>query len=146
MLWTQHLSRLTWEVCPWHTSEILQKYVQLQNVDDSDMGAVVKRKKQTNTNSLPLWPRGDAMCVSVCVCSAPQLFLPLCNPKICTPPGSSVYGISQARILEWIAISFSRGCSQTRDWTWPSCIGRRILYHWATWRALRRDAKASHTL
>ena len=49
----------------------------------------------------------------------------------CSPPESSVYGIFQARILEWVAISFSRGCSQPRDGTPISCIGRWILYHWA---------------
>ena len=40
-----------------------------------------------------------------------------CNPMDWSPPGSSVHGISQARILEWDAISFSRGSSQARDWT-----------------------------
>ena len=50
-------------------------------------------------------------------------------------PGSSVHEIFQARILEWVAISYSRGSSQHRDWTHLSCIGRRILYHWATWEA-----------
>ena len=44
-------------------------------------------------------------------------------------PGSSVHGISQARILEWVAISSSRGWSQSRDGTHVSCTGRRILYH-----------------
>ena len=46
--------------------------------------------------------------------------------------GSSVSGIFQARILEWIAISFSRGSSSPRNWTYISCIGRWVLYHWAT--------------
>ena len=41
-------------------------------------------------------------------------------------------GILQARILVWVAISFSRGSSWPRDWTVVSCIGRQILYHWAT--------------
>jgi len=45
----------------------------------------------------------------------------------CSLPGSSVHGISQARILEWIAISFSRESSQLSDWTRVSCIGRQIL-------------------
>ena len=48
-----------------------------------------------------------------------------------SPPGSSVSGIFQARILEWVALSFSRGSSQSRDRTQVSCvscIGRRILY------------------
>ena len=46
----------------------------------------------------------------------------LCNPKDCSPPGSSVHGILQARILEWVAISFSRGSSYLRDWTQVSCV------------------------
>ena len=46
-----------------------------------------------------------------------QLCLVLCNPMDCSPLGSSVYEILQARILEWVAIPFSRGSSQTRDWT-----------------------------
>ena len=53
----------------------------------------------------------------------------------CSLPGSSVYGIAQARILEWLAIFFSRGFSWPRDWSHISCIGRRILYHWATLEA-----------
>ena len=46
----------------------------------------------------------------------------------CGLPGSSVHGISQARILELVAISFSRGSSPSKDQTHASCIGRRILY------------------
>ena len=55
-----------------------------------------------------------------------------CNPVDCSPPGFSILGISQARILEWVAISFSRGSSWPRDWTWVSCIGGWNLYHWDT--------------
>ena len=47
---------------------------------------------------------------------------------------------SQARISEWVAISFSRGSSQPRDRTQVSCIGRWILYHCATWEPLYRSA------
>ena len=57
-----------------------------------------------------------------------------CNPMDCNPPGSSVQGILQARILDWIAISFSRGSSQPGDWTcisYVSCVGRQVLYHWS---------------
>ena len=46
----------------------------------------------------------------------------LCNPMDCSPPGSFVHGISQARILEWVAISFSRGSSRPRDQTQVSCL------------------------
>ena len=49
----------------------------------------------------------------------------------CSLPGSPVHGILQARILEWVAISFSRESSWPRDCTCISCIGRRILYSWA---------------
>ena len=51
---------------------------------------------------------------------------------VCSPPGSCVHGISQARILKQIATSFSRWSSWPRDWTHISCTGRWILYHWAT--------------
>ena len=50
----------------------------------------------------------------------------------CSLPGSSVHGIYQARILEWVAISFSRGSSQSRGWSCVSCTGRQILHCWAT--------------
>ena len=50
----------------------------------------------------------------------------------CSPPGSSVHGILQARILEWVAISFSRGSSQPRDQTQISCTAGRFLTIWAT--------------
>ena len=52
-----------------------------------------------------------------------------CDPMDCSPPGFSLRGTSQARILEWVAVSFSRGSSQARDQTCVSCFGRRILYH-----------------
>ena len=65
-------------------------------------------------------------------CLVSRLCLTLCNPLGYSPPGSSVHGISQARILEWVAISFSRGCSQPRNWTPISCISRLILFHWTT--------------
>ena len=59
--------------------------------------------------------------------SCPALFWPhgLC------PPGSSVHGMFQARILEWVVISSFKGSSWPRDLTCISFIGRRILYHWA---------------
>ena len=56
----------------------------------------------------------------------------LCYPTDCSLPGSSVHGILQARILEWVAISFSRVSSQSRDQTWVSHIGGRCFNLWAT--------------
>ena len=64
-------------------------------------------------------------CCFSCVC--------LCLPMDCSPEGPSVPGIFQARMLEWVAISFFRGSSPPRDRThlsYVSCIGRWVLYHW----------------
>ena len=65
------------------------------------------------------------------ICLHAQSHLTLCNPRDCSLPGLSVHGIFQARILEWVAISYSRGCFQPRDQTQVSCvscIGRQIIY------------------
>ena len=65
---------------------------------------------------------------SRCCCHA-RLF---CNPRDCNLPGSSVHGILQARIVEWVTMLSSRGSSQPRDWnciSYISCIGRWVLYH-----------------
>ena len=70
----------------------------------------------------------EKLCVCVLVS---QSCLTLCNPMDCSPPDSSVHRILQARLLKWVAISFSRASSWPRDWTSISCVGRRILYHWA---------------
>ena len=56
-----------------------------------------------------------------------QSCLTLCNPMDCSPPVSSIHAIFQARVLEWVAISFSRGYSRPRDQTWVSqIVGRRF--------------------
>ena len=56
-----------------------------------------------------------------------QLCPALCNLIDCSPPGSFVHGILQARILEWVASPFSRGSSQPGDQTWVSCIAGRFF-------------------
>ena len=72
-----------------------------------------------------------ALCVCLCVLVA-QSCLTLCNPMSCTLPGSSVHGIFQARILEWVVMPFSRGSSPPRGQTWVSCIAGRLFTVWAT--------------
>ena len=61
-----------------------------------------------------------------------QSCLTLCPPMECSLPGSSVHGISQARILEWVAIPFSRGSFQPRDQTRLSHVAGRFFNIWAT--------------
>ena len=61
-----------------------------------------------------------------------QSCLTLCNPMDCSLPGFSVHGIFQARVLEWAAISFSRGSSWPRDQTQVSCLAGRHFILWAT--------------
>ena len=63
----------------------------------------------------------------VCVCSDAQSCPTLCDPMDCSPPGSSVHGIFQARRLEWVAISSSRGSFQPRDGTCSFCVNRQVL-------------------
>ena len=58
--------------------------------------------------------------------------LTLCDPMDCSLPCSSIHGIFQARVLEWVSISFSRVSSQARDWTQVSCIVGRRFTIWAT--------------
>ena len=61
-----------------------------------------------------------------------------CDLIVCSSPDSSVHGMFKARILEWVAISFSRGSFWSRDRTCFSCVsctGRWILYHCAIWEA-----------
>ena len=75
--------------------------------------------------------------------SVAQSCLTLCNPMDCSPPGSSVHGILQARILEWVAISSSRGSSQPWDWTSVSCIAGRFFTIWDTREAPNILAKVT---
>ena len=63
----------------------------------------------------------------------------LCNPMDYSSPGSFVHGILQARILEWVAILFSRASSQPRDWTQVSCIAGRFFTIWVTTEARYKD-------
>ena len=76
------------------------------------------------------------LCVCVCVRASARLSLQSCPTLFdsldCSPPGSSVHGISQARMLKWVAMPPSRGSSQPRDRTLASsvtCISRQVLYH-----------------
>ena len=72
----------------------------------------------------------------VCVCVCAQLCTTLCDSMDCSPPGSSVHGILQAKIREWVAMPSSRGSPQPRDRphvSYVSCIGRGLFTSRATW-------------
>ena len=70
---------------------------------------------------------GDSVYIMVVVVQSLSYTGLFCDPVDCSPPGSSVREISQARILEWVAISSSRKSLQPRDWTWASCIAGRFF-------------------
>ena len=82
--------------------------------------------------TLAVWVLDATVNTALSFCLVAQSCPTLCDPLHCSPPGFSVHGISQARILEWVAGSFSRGSPCPRDPTQVSCTGRRILFHWAT--------------
>ena len=73
----------------------------------------------------------------MCCCLVTKLCPTLLPTMNCRPQDSSVHRVSQARILEWVAISFSKGSSLPGDQTHISCTGRWVLYHWATKKAPR---------
>ena len=105
--------------------------------------SVILELTRLDTCSGNKWSRAMHVCVCVraCVCVRPQarsLCPTLCNPTDCSWPGSSVHVIFQAKILEWVAISYSKRSSWPKDGThvsYVSCTGRHILYHCDTWEA-----------
>ena len=95
-------------------------------------------KRRNGLTFLSTCPQSQSLLTISCVssrdtlCGRAQLCLTLCDPVDCSPPGFSVHGILQVGILEWVAISFSRGSSCPRDQTHISCIcciSRLILYY-----------------
>ena len=86
-------------------------------------------------NKVNIWSGLWISPISTVRCLVAQSCPTLCDPTDYNPRGFSDHGISEARILEWVALSFSRRSLQPRDWTqvsWISCIGRWILYSWTT--------------
>ena len=91
------------------------------------MTEVTQQQQRANEATYPSDFCGflNVIITALCLLSTVQLFF---DPMDCSQPGSPVHGISQARILEWVAISSSRGSSQPSDGTYVSCVGRQILY------------------
>ena len=82
-----------------------------------ELHAFAKKKKK---------PTADIHTLKM-IMSVTQSYLTLCDPMDCSPPGFSVHGIFPARILERVAVPFSRGSSRSRDRTWVSCIADRLF-------------------
>ena len=91
-----------------------------ESVGAASSSKVRNRRDNTNTS----WKKVKVLVAQSC--------LTFWNPMDCSPPGSPVHEILQARILEWVAISFSRGFSLPRDRTWISCIAGRFFSIWVT--------------
>ena len=70
------------------------------------------------------------LCLKVKEIEVSQSCPTLCDPVDYSPPGSSIHGIFQARMLKWVAMPSCRGCSQPRDQTWVSCIEGRLFTVW----------------
>ena len=76
-------------------------------------------------------------CTHCCCCAVLYSVVSDCDLMDCSPPASSAHGIFQARILEWVAISYSGRSPQPRAQTCISCIScvvRQFLYYWPTWK------------
>ena len=127
-------------------------FVPFPRISDGNGGAIWEHSKE--------W-RNVRACVSqvisIVFVLVPQMCPTLCNPVDCSPPGSSVHGIFQARVLEWGAISFSRGSSWPRAQTWVSCTASRVGGKWIwcensypfpprTLTLLRREGKGGRLL
>ena len=85
------------------------------------------------------WAMREAPIILIRKVLVTRLCPTLCNPVDYSTPGFSVHGVLQARILEWVAIPFSRGSSWPRDQTWVSCTAGKFFTIWATREAPMRS-------
>ena len=105
-----HSSVLTWRI-PWTEEPGRLQFMGRQRVDTTE--------RLTRTCIF--------YCINMWPCEVADSLL--CDPMDCNLPVSAVYGILQARVPDWVAISFSRGSSWPRDQTWVSHIAKQTLYH-----------------
>ena len=129
---------------PWGGNDHPLQYSRLEN---SMEGGTWQATARGSTKSQAwaqhyLFHLNSTLCCSSAESEVAQLCPTLCDPMDCSLPGSSVPGILQARILEWVAISFSRGSPWPKDRTRVSCITGRRLTVWATGEVLRASVIA----
>ena len=123
-------------LCPWDSpgkNPGVDCHAPLQGLSESGILLHIS----TLLESFPIWVTTDywvefTVLCSQAVSSVAQLCPILCDSMGCSPPGFSVHGILQARILEWVAVPFSRGSSQPRDRTCISSIADRFFTSWVT--------------
>ena len=96
----------------------------------SEVRSLGERKRSTVGPKILSLIRGSFHCTVLCFLSRSRLTL--CDPMVCSPPGSSVHGVLQARILVWIAMPSFRGSSKLRDWIQVFYIAGRFFTSWAT--------------
>ena len=103
-------------------------------VKDREAWHAVLHGVAKNWTGFSNWTKNNdqRICTGISVLVSAQSCLTLCDPMDCSLPGFSVHEIFQARVLEWVAISFSRGSSWPRDWTQVSCIAGWRFTLWAT--------------
>ena len=117
-------------------------YISGLNLISTQHNNVWQNPSQINKQTKKMSPdRHHQQHLGTCYVKVAQLCLTLCNPMDCRQTGNPVHGIFQARILEWVDISFSRGSSQPRDGTQVFGIAGRVFTCWAT-----RDLLGMHIL
>ena len=108
-------------ICSWRKQKVEQNVKERVKKNTKRMCKYIETKMSKLAVTFPMkWSEVTQSCPT------------LCNSMDGNLPGSMVHGIFQARILEWAAISLSRGSSQPRDRTWVSCIAGRRITIWAT--------------
>ena len=116
-------------VLPWYQNQSHHQIVKLQT-------SILSGNSHKHFNKILANQVQQHIKRTVCMCA--QSCLTLCDPMGWSPPGSSVHSILQVGILEWVAMTSSRGSSQPRDWIRVSCIAGRFFTHWVTWEALKK--------
>ena len=130
-VWKQCSEEVNKKLC--HPVKMIHTHKDLQAEEHARWKEKRKQKKKTkqkpctcytdNCQTSGIWVITNLRVKILVTLSCPTL----CDPMDCSPPGSFVHGILQARILEWIAISFSRGSSWPKDWTQVSHIAGSLL-------------------
>ena len=114
-------------LCEFRYSHVISSLRELTSCKNRHINASLLCRHIWSTNDMRVQGSHKCHACAMLSLSVPRHYYSL--------PGSSIHGIFQARILEWVAISYSSGSFWPRDQSYIPCIGRWILYHRATWEA-----------